>query len=63
MKVMEGHGRSFPITRLTFQLRKVIGGWPVGLYCSPSPSPFPLDFGFWIWDLDLGLDLGLTKSF
>ena len=25
-KVKEGHGWSFPITRLTFQVRKVIGG-------------------------------------
>ena len=31
-KVKEGHGWSFPITRLTFQVRKVMGGgWPVGL--------------------------------
>ena len=44
--VMEGHRRSFPIIRLSFQVRKVIGGvcsrlcwyvqsamlwWPVGL--------------------------------
>ena len=31
----EGHGWSFPITRLTIQVRKVRGGvvgwWPVGL--------------------------------
>ena len=26
-KVKEGHGRSFSITRLTFHVRKVIGGW------------------------------------
>ena len=78
---MEGQGRSrkvrdFPITGLTFQVRKVMGGWGGGLYdysVSTSLSPFPLDFGFWIWDLDLGpgfgtwiwdfdlgLDLGLT---
>ena len=25
--VMEGHGWSFPITRLTSQVRKVMGGW------------------------------------
>ena len=25
-KVKEGHGWSFPITRLTFQVRKVMGG-------------------------------------
>ena len=36
-KVKEGHGWSFPITGLIFQVRKVIGGgwcvvgWPVGL--------------------------------
>ena len=29
-KVKEGHGWSFPITRLTFQVRKVIGGVVVG---------------------------------
>ena len=40
---MEGHGRSIPITILTFQVRKVRGGggglvveWPVGLYCQPQ---------------------------
>ena len=26
MKVKEGHGLSFPITRLTFNVRKVMGG-------------------------------------
>ena len=49
-KVKEGHGLSFPITRLTFQVRKVRGGVG-GLYdyiVSPSPIPFPLDFGFGI---------------
>ena len=62
-KVKEGHGWSFPITRLTFQVRKVIGGggWWGGdlLYyiVSLSPSPFPLDFGFRI--LYLGVGLGL----
>ena len=40
-KVKEGHGWSFPITGLTFQVRKVIGGWvvgvwPVGLHCQPQ---------------------------
>ena len=46
---MEGHGRSFPITRLTFQVRKVRGGVVVvgGLLdYIVSPIPFPLDFGF-----------------
>ena len=26
-KVKEGHGWSFPITRLTYQVRKFMGGW------------------------------------
>ena len=26
-KVIEGHRRSFPYTRLTFQVKKVMGGW------------------------------------
>ena len=35
-KAKEGHGWSFPIIGLTFQVRKVMGGglvgwWPVGL--------------------------------
>ena len=60
-KVKEGHKWSFPTTRLTFKVKKVIGGWVGGFSGGPSPSPFPLDFGFWIWDLDLGLDLGLKK--
>ena len=64
---MEGHGRSFPITRLTFQARKDMGGggWGGGLQdysVRPSSSPFPLDLGFgfgtWTWDLDLGSGLG-----
>ena len=47
---MEGHGRSFPITILTFQVRKVMGGgWTLDF-----------EFGTCISDLDLGLDLGLT---
>ena len=68
-KVKEGHGWSFSITRLTFQERKVIGGWWVVMACRiivSAPVPVPLlwtldlGFGTWIWDLDLGLDLGLT---
>ena len=69
-KVKEGHGWSFPITRLTFQVRKVMGGGGC-VACRiivpvPAPVPVPflwtLHFGFgtWIWDLDLGLDLGMT---
>ena len=48
-KVKESHGRSFPITRLTFQVRKVMcggsGGWWV-VACRIC---------FRNWDLDLGL--------
>ena len=55
---MEGHGWSFPITRLTFQVRKVMGGGVMDY--NVSPSPFPFDFGFRIWDFDLGMELGLT---
>ena len=54
-KVKEGHEWSFPITGLTFQVRKVIGGWvvgPVGLYCHPQSHSF--SFGLWILDLGLG---------
>ena len=62
-KVKEDHGWSFPITRLTIQVRKVMCGWLWWwlsglLEYSPSPSPFPLDFGVWIWDFDLGLGFG-----
>ena len=61
---MEGQGRygwSFPITRLTFQVRKAMGG--VGcvacgiIVSAPVPVPFlltlndlELEFGTWIWD-------------
>ena len=65
-KVKEGHGWSFPITRLTFQVRKVmIGGVVVAcriILSAPVPFPFlwtfDLGFGTWIWDLDLGLGFG-----
>ena len=66
--MVEGHGRSFPITELTFQVRKVIGGWcGMVVACriilsAPVPVPFhwtlDLGFGTWIWDLDLGLGFG-----
>ena len=39
--------KSFPDTRLTFKVRKVMGGVVGGLddySVSPIPSPFPLDF-------------------
>ena len=49
-KVMDGHGWSFPITGLTFQVRKVMGGWGGGngLLYDYSVSPSPNPFGFWI---------------
>ena len=56
-KVMEGYGWSFPITRLTFQVRKVrggLGGWVACRIILSAPVPFPflwtLDMGFGIWD-------------
>ena len=66
-KVKEGHGCSFPITGLTFQVRKVrvgvLGGWwPQSHFLSSGLWIWDLDFGTWIWDLDLGLGLGLTIS-
>ena len=75
-KVNEGHGWSFPITRLTYKVRKVrcgwggVGWWPVGLYCQPQSQSLSsglwtlnlgLRFGTWIWDLGLGLGLGLDN--
>ena len=61
-KFMKGHRRSFPIIRLTFQVRKVMGGivQSAMLVCAVSyvgglwdysdrPSP--------IWDLGIGLGL------
>ena len=66
-KVKEGHGWSFPITRLTFQVRKVRGGGVVVVACriilsAPVPLLFlwtsDLGFGTWICDLDLGLGFG-----
>ena len=67
-KVKEGHGWSFPITRLTFQVRKVIGGGCVAcriIVSAPVPVPFLWTlnlgrvFGTCIWDLDLGLGFGI----
>ena len=50
LKVVEGHRRSFPDTRLTFQVKKVMGGggWPVGLASAPVPVSllWTLDFRF-----------------
>ena len=57
LKVVEGHRRSFPDTRLTFQVKKVmgVGWWPVGLVSAPVPVPllWTLDFRFETLDLDL----------
>ena len=64
---MEGHGRSFPDTRLTFQVRKVIGGWVgwVGgvvacriIVSAPVPFPFLWTLDFRLLDLELGLGIG-----
>ena len=65
-KVKEGHGWPFPITGLTFQVRKVGGvGGVVLVACwiiLSAPVPFlflwTLDFGFCTWNLDLALGLG-----
>ena len=52
-----------PITGMTFQVRKVLGGGGV-VACrimyivSARPSPFPLDFEFWILDLYFGPGFG-----
>ena len=65
-KVKEGYGRSFPITGLTFQVRKVRGGcWlPCRIIVSaPVPVSFlwTLDFGFGTSDLDLGLTIVVPR--
>ena len=55
-KVKEGHGWSFPITRLTFQVRKVMGGvgeWVVCRIIVSAPVPVPF-----LWTLDLGPEFG-----
>ena len=68
-KVKEGHGWSFPITRLTVWMRKVRGGVVAFRIILSAPVPVPflwtldLGFGNLIWNLDLGLDLGLTIHF
>ena len=50
--VMDSHGWSFPITRLTFQVRKVRGGGGgVGVWWWPVSAPVPFPF---LWTLDLG---------
>ena len=76
--VKEGHGWSFPITILTFQVRKVMGGggwwWVVvgvvacRIIVSAPVTTVPflwildLGFGSWIWDLYLGLGFGLDNN-
>ena len=66
-KVKEGHGWYFPVTGLTYQVRKllVVGGGCVAcriIVSVPVPDPFlwTLDFGIgtWILDLDFGLGFG-----
>ena len=71
-KAMEGLGRSrkvmesFPIARLTSQVRKVMGGGVVVacriIVSAPVPFPFlwtfDIGFGIWIWDLDFGPGFG-----
>ena len=55
--VKEGHGWSFPITRLTFQVRKlwVVGGWVIVSALVPVPFLWTLGPGFETWILDLQL--------
>ena len=53
-KVNKGHGSSFPITRLTFQVRKVMGGGLVACRIIVSaqvsvPFLWTLDLGFGTW--------------
>ena len=59
-KVKEGHGQSFPITGLTFQVRKVIGGGVGGcggvVACRIIISPRYQSLSL-TWDLDLGLTI------
>ena len=78
MNVKEGHGRLFPITGLTFQVRKVrgggwVGGWLVwvvlacrNVLSAPVPVPFlwilDLGLGFGTWLWDLDLGLGLDLT-
>ena len=67
-KVKEGLGGSFPITGLTFQVRKVMcGGGVVVVACRiivSAPVPFlflwtfNFEFGTWNWDPDFGLGFG-----
>ena len=58
-KVKKGHGWSFPITRLTIQVRKVLDG-VVGWWCRiiVSAQSKSLSSGLWICDLNLGPEFG-----
>ena len=61
-KVNQGHGSSLPITRLTFQVKKVIGGdgWVVVACRIILSAPVPvLSSGLWISDLGLGFGTGM----
>ena len=69
-KVKEGHGWSFPITGLTFQVRKVFDGCQPqskSLSCGLWIRDSGLVFWTWILDLDLGhgfgTGLGLDKNY
>ena len=67
-KVREGHEWSFPITRLTFQVRKVIGGGVGGcvackiIVSVPVPLLWTLDLGIGTWILDLDFGLGFPPA-
>ena len=61
---MEGHGRSwkvmealFPITGLTFQVRKIVGEWWGGMVACKIKVSAPVLVPF-LWTLDLGLGFG-----
>ena len=63
---MEGHGRSFPDTRLTFQEKSYVwvGCWVACRIILSAPVPV-LSSGLWISDLGLGFGtvLGLDNKF
>ena len=69
--MIKAQGRSrmvFPITRLTFQVRKVIGGGVGGcvackiIVSVPVPLLWTLDLGIGTWILDLDFGLGFPPS-
>ena len=62
-KIKEGHGWSFPITRLTFQGRKVTGGVVVVVVACKIIVSAPVPFLF-LWTLDFNfLDLNMWLGF